>query len=752
MYHIIARVNKGVIARLAVLLQRSLYTRPCINIGRFSIIFILVSSVIACGGGGGYGDGYGQNTVNPNDLDNDGVADTRDNCLPPQSDRNWRAGVDGVRDDDDDGCRTGVLPIEDHFDNDPAEYAARVTALRVIPNTTNATLIWNNPVVFEIERITIHYKVSTANSFENTPIIINSRHNLWGGGRDRSYTIDGLTTNTIYTFEIALILGGADKNYSVSSSSITRFIGPDVDGDGYADADPLENDIDGDGVNNTADLCDSAGFSINWMNGTDRAIDNDGDGCRSDTSPPEDAFDNDATEFSDIDNDTVGDNADVDDNNNGLIEIRNADELNQTRNNLAGTSFKKSTDDVGNSRGCPVGGCNGYELMNDIDLAGFDIMSNVDVTGFNTMADIDKIDLPGYNNWQPIGICTFISGDESICPNVFNATFDGNGFTISSMRIVAESSSNDTDPDTDTDTDLDPDAYGVGLFGAIGPNAVLRNIHIRDGVITDGLYSIGLLVGHAFGDEDNETLIIGSSAQGRIDDIGVTAANMSTSFVGGLVGSAINGKVLSSYMLESEVDGGRSVGGLIGYTFRSNVTSSYVLSSEVTGSMGVGGLIGYTLESYITHSYTREGSVTASVNRSGSLVGNGLNSFIEHSYSTMTVSHPATGILFGFGDTNEVTFSYWDSDIITNGNSANATAKSTNELQTPINSTGIYRKWGNAWCDPDTGDFTTNNTSALYANISGDGNDINDFRVWDFGTNMTYPALTCTQGGTAVQW
>ena len=712
MYHIIARVIKGVIARLAVLLQRSLYTRPCINIGRFSIIFILVSSVIACGGGGG----GGQNTVNPNDLDNDGVADTRDNCLPPHSARNWRAGVDGVRDDDNDGCRTGVLPIEDHFDNDLAEYAARVTALRVIPNTINATLIWNNPIVFEIERITIYYKVSTANSFENTPIIINSGNNLWGGRRDRSYTINGLTTDTSYTFEIALILGGADKNYSVSSTSITRFIGPDIDGDGYADADPLENDIDGDGVNNTADLCDSATASTNWRHGEGGAVDADGDGCRFDTSPPEDAFDNDATEFSDIDNDIVGDNADVDDNNNGLIEIRNADELNQTRNNLAGTSFKKSTDDVGSNRGCGNGGCKGYELMNDIDLA-------------------------GYNNWQPIGICTFISGDDTICPNVFNATFDGNGFTISNMRIAAGSSSNDTDPD----------AYGVGLFSTIGPNAVLRNIHIRDGVITDGLYSIGLLVGHAFGDEDNEMLIIGSSAQGRIDDIGVIAANMSTSFVGGLVGSAINGKVLSSYMLESEVDGGRSVGGLIGYTFRSNVTSSYVLSSEVTGSTRVGGLVGYTLESYITHSYTREGSVTASVNRSGSLVGNGLNSFIEHSYSTMTVSHPATGILFGGGNTNMVTSSYWDNDTITNGALPDTTAKSTSELQTPINSTGIYSEWGNAWCDPASGDFTTNDQSPLYTDLAGKG-DINDFRAWDFGTNMTYPALTCTQGGTAVQW
>ena len=744
MYHIIARVIKGVIARLTVLLQRSLYIRPSINIGRFSIIFILVSSVIACGGGGGGGGGANpvnsneQNTINPNDLDNDGVVDTMDNCLPPHSARNWRANVSGVRDDDGDGCRTGVLPIEDHFDNDPAEYAARVTALRVIPDTTNATLIWNNPIVFEIDQITINYKVSTADSFENTSIIINSHHNLWGGGRDRSYTINGLTTNTNYTFNIALKLGGKDKNYSVSSSRISRIIGPNHDGDRYADADPLENDIDGDGVNNTVDLCDSADSATNWRHGEGRAVDADGDGCRSDRAFPEDVLDNDATEFGDIDNDRVGDIADVDDNNNGLIDIRSADELNQTRNNLAGTSYKKSAGDAGSSRGCGGGGCNGYELMNDIDLAGFDIMSNIDILGFNTTADIDKINLAGYNNWRPIGTCDVTIGGGTIdCRDSdwFNAIFDGNGFTVSNMRIAAGGAQDD------------PDSYGIGLFGAIGPNAVLRNIHIREGSITNGVESIGLLVGHAMGSDTSIPLIIDSSAQGEVTD-----SLRSATSLGGLVGAVHKGRVSSSYVLNSLVNAKESIGGLIGSVIESNITSSYVLLSDVNGVGGnIGGLIGFADDTKVSHSYTREGMATTSFTATGSLVGQGLDSLIIHSYSTMTVSHPAAGILFGLGGTNTVTASYWDNETIINGNSdGDDTAKSTGALQTTIDYKGIYSEWGYGWCDPASGNFTTSDQSPLYAHLADKG-DIDDFRAWDFGTNMTYPVLTCIRGGEGIQ-
>ncbi len=675
------------------------------------------------------------------DADNDTVDDiTRDLCISPNSARNWRAGEGEALDADGDGCRAGVRPLEDHFDNNPEEYAARVSALRVTPMDGAALLTWTNPVAV-ITQINISHKLSIANSFETPPTIISSGSNIISGASDISQLISGLTsTNSNYTFKITLTLGGADADSDVAAVNISRIIGPNRDGDGYADADQLETDEDNDGVLDSVDLCNSASSATNWKHEVAGAVDADGDGCRSDTSPPEDALDSVATEFADSDGDGVGDIADVDDNNNGLIDIRTADELNQVRYNLDGTFFKTSADDAGSNSGCQGGSCNGYDLMNDIDLAGFDIMSNVDITGFNTAADIDKINLAGYNNWQPIGTCDVTTDGSTftiLCrdSDAFNAIFDGNGFTISNMRIAAKISIND------------PDAYGIGLFGAIGPNAVLRDIHIRDGSITDGAESIGLLVGHAMGSDAGMPLIVGSSAQGKIIDSLNNARSL-----GGLVGAAHNSRVSSSYVLNSEVKAKESIGGLIGSATESNIASSYVLLSNMTSRLekAIGGLVGFAQATNITHSYTREGMATTGFVGTGSLVGNGIDSLIEYSYSTMTVSHPFAGILFGFGDTNTITTSYWDSDIITNGALPDAAAKSTSELQTPIDYTGIYSEWGNAWCDPVSGNFTVDTTSSLYAHLNGRG-DINDFRAWDFGTNMTYPALTCTQGGTAIQ-
>ena len=52
----------------------------------------------------------------------------------------------------------------------------------------------------------------------------------------------------------------------------------------------------------------------------------------------------------------------------GLIEIATIEQLRNIRNNLAGTSYKNSPTAVGVITGCPVAGCNGYELINDLNF------------------------------------------------------------------------------------------------------------------------------------------------------------------------------------------------------------------------------------------------------------------------------------------------------------------------------------------------------------------------------------------------
>ena len=126
-----------------------------------------------------------------------------------------------------------------------------VLNLQVIPDETNVTLRWNNPDV-NITRININYRNTTADSFEE-------QINITDGGdilpnANVTKMITGLTNGSTYIFNVLLELGGADENRTVNRElSITRLIGPNLDGDYYADDDRLELDEDGDGTNDNMD-------------------------------------------------------------------------------------------------------------------------------------------------------------------------------------------------------------------------------------------------------------------------------------------------------------------------------------------------------------------------------------------------------------------------------------------------------------------------------------------------------------------
>ena len=129
-----------------------------------------------------------------------------------------------------------------------------VSNLRVFPDVSSAILMWDNPDA-DIANISISYKLSTVNNF-GTPITITDSPTIARNETDvmGMIPVNSLTTpNANYTFSVTLELEGADENKSVAAAEITRLIGPNLDGDEYADADPLETDIDGDNVNNTMD-------------------------------------------------------------------------------------------------------------------------------------------------------------------------------------------------------------------------------------------------------------------------------------------------------------------------------------------------------------------------------------------------------------------------------------------------------------------------------------------------------------------
>ena len=541
-----------------------------------------------------------------------------------------------------------------------------VTGLRVIPGDGKATLIWNNPYA-QIESISISYKKTGS---DDAPITESSKR-ITADAKNVQETIKELTNGESYTFTVSLILRGVHAGKEGTAPSVTAAIGPNYDGDDLVNF--VDHDDDNDGIEDNADACNEAGAAINWI--SNKSTDFDGDGCRNSDE-------------------------DVDDDGNGLIEIHNAWELDQVREDLTGRSF------AGNSTGCGgqntgITACNGYELAANISLA-------------------------DYANWQSIGSCSNYDVSSRRCENsgvLFNATFDGNGYTISNLTI--------TNPTGDY-------AKAVGLFGAISPTSVLRNIHIRSANISGGWNNVGLLVGYA-----REASIMNSSAAGEVTAHGDN--------IGGLVGSGEYMTITSSYATGGYVSGGSNVGGLVGYGWRATIISSYILGGDIMGADNVGGLVGNGAIAHITYSYAAGGDVSGQI-RIGGLVGSGGYATISSSYASggsvsgdinvgglvgagwyaaITSSYAAyddvggdeyVGGLVGRGnDATAVSFSYWDSEISGMTTGSYGKPKTTGELQSITSFEGIYASWVEDKCADDS-------------------------QAWNLGNIFQYPALTCTPG------
>ncbi len=180
------------------------------------------------------------------------------------------------------------------------------------------------------------------------------------------------------------------------------------------------------------------------------------------------------------------------------------------------------------------------------------------------------------------------------------------------------------------------------------------------------------------------------AVRGDIRDVGLIDVQVTgRSEVGGLVGS--NGVTVAACYATGSVTGERVVGGLVGSNFSGTVVASYAAAS-VTGDSEVGGLVGNNFAGDIEASYAA-GSVTGN-SAVGGLVG---------------------GNTFGSGT---VTDSYWDVETSGQAQSAGGEGKTTGELQSPTDYTGIYQDW-----NVDLGD------------------DRPAGGPWDFGTASEYPTL-----------
>ena len=410
----------------------------------------------------------------------------------------------------------------------------------------------------------------------------------------------------------------------------------------------------------------------------------------------------------------------------GLIELRYIEDLIALNNSLDGTHFTTMTTAI--TRGCPPAGCFGYELTRDLDFNNpFSYRS-----GRVAIADNNA------TNWDGVG-------DAS---NEFNATFDGNGYTIAGMR--RENNSSPIFP-----------SY-IGFFNTTGDNSEIKRFGLIDIMID--------LVGFSSGTDTAIGGLVGRF-KGVIRDSYVSGHITINSDIkgsdGGLVGRSLAGEIENSYT-DVAVRGRVEVGGLVGrLSGNSLVEHSFTLGSTaiVNNNIGdlnnrsIGGLVGRSNgDSGIKSSYAlgavdynKIENVSLGLARVGGLVGSASSStIIENSYAHGTVGrYDFRGGLVGESDRNTVIRNSYAMGQITgvDGGSSGGLIAVNNGIVK--NSYWATDTTGQPYSDaisagnPSYRGFTSlqlqaptaagNSTALPYYNWNSEH--------WDFGNNEQYPVL-----------
>ena len=517
-------------------------------------------------------DGDGCRDDADSDLDNDKVLNDQDSC-PINLASNWisNASTDG----DTDGCRD----IDEDDFLDFAATAVNITeAVAISPRQVNIS--WNDPAYKDlgVKHINLGYQGYN----QSTTSIVPGTEGSVNIASTTQVIISNLTPALQYEFNLTAIYDSPASIYGAQGRlSIVRIILPtdagsgglannNTDtGDGGLANNNTDTDKDGGLANNNTDT-DKDGLANNNTDTDKDGLANNIDNCPLFPNPAQ----------TNSDGDGLGNECDIDRDGNGLIEIYNSMQLNMLRNNMEGSGLSQNPGEEGNSTGCGNGHnillCSGYELMNDIDLS------------------IDNSTL-----WKPIG--------ES--GNPFRALFDGNGHSITQLR-------------------LDYSKSFQGLFGYLGPASIINNLTIipastefdNPGIVSSNEGNhIGTLVAYASGARISAIKVMNSTIMG---------ADM----VGGLVGFMENSHLSDSSIQGGSITGGEKVGGLVGSMQGGSIANALVNGKRVIGSKGeIGGLVGSAVDAKIRNIRAKHQQISGSA-RAGGLIGYMENGEIVNSY------------------------------------------------------------------------------------------------------------------------
>ena len=315
----------------------------------------------------------------------------------------------------------------------------------------------------------------------------------------------------------------------------------------------------------------------------------------------------------DIDGDSVLNVDDVDDDNDGLIEIHNLDMFDHIRHNPGGTSYRSGSTATANTQGAPE------EATDDCTMA----TAGVYLCGYELARDLDFSDEKSYavgsakkSAWQPNKADPDSATNEGFVGiDVFVGTFEGNGYSIS--QLYGRSISGQSGSGLGT---------SMGLFANTTATATIRNM----GVAKARLYSdlgfddVGALVGF------NGGSIVASYATGAAN------GGVGNDKVGGLVGWN-RGSIVASYATGAANGGAGDdeVGGLVGWN-RGSIVASYAtgaVNGDAGGFDSVGGLVGFNRGSIVASYATGAANGGAGDDKVGGLVGLNRASIVA-SYAT----------------------------------------------------------------------------------------------------------------------
>lgn len=323
---------------------------------------------------------------------------------------------------------------------------------------------------------------------------------------------------------------------------------------------------------------------------------------------------------------------------------------------------------------------------------------NYDTAYYRLMDDIDLSFAINNGNWNPIGWyqnAAQLSGNVS---NSFKGTFDGDGHTISGLKIV----------------NISKNLQNVGLFGVLD-GAVVKKLAIEDARVY-GYNHVGILAGQIKG----ESVITDVTVEGTAAANTSSGGYASDAAVGGLAGKisgsnsgsrttienvtatvntvnlgatsktgGIAGEVSNAYIVDTSVSatgnnilGRYYVGGIVGAM--SSGTSIYNVSVDGTiggnGAYTVGGITGYYEggEIVVARMFGEIGKTNAGTAREGIFIGTRKDS-VDMKYGTtsgknlaywFTTAANKTKAIVGSGKSSDTTVTdaahigYWNDNEV----------------------------------------------------------------------------------------